>query len=135
MAANDKSVALWTVAYTLLVFGLETTIRSFRRTRFRTRGNWDTLICILTVKVLIVATWVPSLLLPAKNHCLATLIWWTGHYALIGVILGSSLCFIYILSAAIIIIQLVRTVEVDGDERIAATRIVYYLIVGVFIFV
>ena len=85
--------------------------------------------------VLITVTWVPSLLLPAQNHCLATLIWWTGHYAEIGLVLGSSLCFIYILSAAIITIQLVRTIEVDRDERIAATRTVYYLLIGVFILV
>ncbi|KAL9118096.1 MAG: hypothetical protein Q9187_005361 [Circinaria calcarea] len=129
----DEDLALWIVAYTLLVFGLETTIRSFKRIRFRKRGNWDTLICILAVMVLIIATWVPSLLLPAENHCLATLIWWTGHYAEIGLVLGSSLCFIYILSAAIITIQLVRTIDVDRDERIAATRTVYYLIIGVFI--
>ena len=111
----------------MLVFGLETTFRSVRNNRFRARGRYATPVSIAIIAFLVLATWIPSLLLPADDLCLGTLIWWTEKYALIGLILGANIILTYLLSAAVIAMQLLRTNKMDRDERIAATRVVYYL--------
>ncbi|MCJ1312054.1 hypothetical protein MMC25_005728 [Agyrium rufum] len=119
--------ASWLVAYTVVIFGLETTFRSLRSNRFCGRGRWTTPVCLILIVLLESATWLPSFLLPERDKCLGTLIWWTSRYAIIGLILGAGLILTYVLSAAIITIQLLRTSKLDHDERIAATKVVYYL--------
>ena len=111
----------------MLIFGLETTFRSVRSDRFRARSGYATLSCIVIIALLVLATWIPSFLLPAKDICLGSLIWWTEKYSLIGLILGANIILTYVLSAAVITTQLLRTNKMDRDERIAATRVVYYL--------
>ena len=120
------------VTYTTLIFALETTIRSVRRSRFRARGKWDTFICLAAIIFAVTGTFLPALLIPAPDRCLATLIWWTEHYAKVAVVLGLSIIVLFLFSAAIITTQLLRTVKMDRDERIAATRVVYYLVLNVF---
>ena len=71
--------------------------------------------------------WVSAFLLPANDQCGASLIRWTGDYAKLGVILSASIIFTHFVSAWIIITQLLRTVKMDRNERIAATRVVYAL--------
>ena len=123
----DHPLAIWLVAFTMLIFGLETTFRSVRNDRFRARGRYATLSCIVIIVLLVLATWIPSFLLPAKNTCLGSLIWWTEKYSLIALILGANIILTYFLSAVVITTQLLRTNRMDRDERIAATRVVYYL--------
>jgi hypothetical protein len=49
-------------------------------------------------------------------------------YNKIAVALASGFVFTQLLSAAIIAIQLIRTVNIDREERIAATKVVYTLV-------
>ena len=131
----DVFAGIWLVAYAMLVFGLETTFRSLRRTRFRPRGKWDMPICLSIVALLILATFLISLLLPSRGHCSGSLIGWTSHYAEIGFMLGCSLVFLFLLSAVIIVVQLRRTSELDREERAAAMQIVCYLVLTTIIVV
>ena len=119
----------------MLVFGMETMFRSLRRVRFSTRRVWETPLCIIIIIVMTAATWIPSYLDPTKDSCFATLIWWTERYATIGLAICSGLIFTYFLSGTIIFIQLRRSIDVELEERIAATRIVCYLGLSVAIMV
>ncbi|KAL8778205.1 MAG: hypothetical protein Q9213_007513 [Squamulea squamosa] len=96
--------ALWIVPYTILAFGVETTVRSLQGKRFP---------CPTSLGV-----------------CPTTLVWWTINYTDIGLAAGSGLLFCDVVCAIIITLQLMRTVDIDRNQRIAASRAVYYLIVS-----
>ena len=76
---------------------------------------------------MLVLLWIPSLLLPTNDQCTASLVRWTEDYARIGVVLCASIIFTHFVSAWVIITQLLRTIKMDRNERIAATRVVYSL--------
>lgn len=42
---------------------------------------------------------------------------------------------LFALTGIVITIQLFRTIEIEREERIAASRVVYYLLVGVIVMV
>ncbi|KAL9107538.1 MAG: hypothetical protein Q9227_007538 [Pyrenula ochraceoflavens] len=123
--------AIWIVPETLLVFSIEVALRALKRQRFGARGRWNTPICWSIVVILLISTWIPSHVRPAKrDECLGSLIWWASFWADFGVVINSVIIVLYVLAALIITIQLYRTAELDREERIAASRTVYYLAVG-----
>lgn len=65
--------------------------------------------------------------MPSKDLCPGNLSWWTAHYAKIAVVLVSGIIFTHIISVTIIAVQLFKTIKMDRDERIAASRVVYTL--------
>lgn len=69
------------------------------------------------------------------DRCLASLLLWASPWSDIAIILTSTLIFLYIVLGLTLTVQLVRTVKLEREERIAASRIVYYLAVGVAVFV
>lgn len=121
------SSASWIVPYTMLVFGLETTFRSLHRKRFIHRKWWAVLLCVITVLIMILVTWLHSRL--------DSTVGWTGLFANVGLIIGSCVLFTYIVCATAITTQLIRTTSMDTSQRISATRVVYYLIVSSLIMV
>ncbi|KAL9041460.1 MAG: hypothetical protein Q9180_001265 [Flavoplaca navasiana] len=122
--------ALWIVPYTMFVFGLETTVRSLHSKRFPCQKRRSLLCCLVVIPVAILLTWIPSYSSPSKGICVATLVWWTTNYAKIGLIIGSGLLFANVVCAVVITTQLMRTTNIDHDQRIAASRVVYYLILS-----
>ena len=130
-----NSLAMWLVPFTMLVFGIETTLRSLQRIRFRPRGKWDAPICVLVILILLLITFLLPLVLPSRNRCKGFQLWWANHYAEIGLALGGGLILLFLFSATIITIQRRRTVGISNDERIAAIRVVYYLVLSMIILV
>ena len=127
--------ALWIVPYTMLVFGLETTFRSLQRARFHPRGKWNIPLCVAAVPFLTLLTWTPSNFDKSKGPCLASLIWWTVSYSELGIVIGTFLTVTYSLCALVITLQLLRRIKTDRNERIAATRVVYYLVPSIILLV
>ncbi|KAL8808960.1 MAG: hypothetical protein Q9200_003849 [Gallowayella weberi] len=80
------------------------------------------------VMVVIWLTWIPSYIAPSRGICPATLIWWSTHYAKIGLAISSGLLLTFVVGAIMITDHLMRTVELDHNQRISASRVVYYLI-------
>ena len=119
----------------MLVFGLETTFQSLRRSRFPSRNRWQTPSALVIIAMMVFAAWAATNVFPTKGKCLTGLVWWTARYAKLAVVLASGLLALYPVSAVIITIQLVRTIKVDKAERIAATRVVYYLVVNTWLIV
>jgi hypothetical protein len=69
------------------------------------------------------------------NRCFGSLIWFPMRYDLLTLVLLIVLVSLLLLLAAIISIQLMRPADVDLNERIAASRMVYYLLVTEVIYV
>lgn len=123
------------IGYITLVFGIEMAWRSLRPDRFAPRGKWNTTICIAAVSVLLLVTWMPTVAWPMYNRCFGSLIWFSMRYDLLTLIILCILAFLCLLLAAIISIQLMRTPDMDPNERISASRMSYYLIVIALIYV
>ena len=85
---------------------------------------------------MLVVTWVPSQVYKnPKNDCIASLLLWAMPWAEIALFLNSTLVFLYLLTGFLIAYRLSRTATIDRDERIAASRTVYYLAIAVFLMV
>ncbi|KAH7089617.1 hypothetical protein FB567DRAFT_306433 [Paraphoma chrysanthemicola] len=121
--------AIFLVGYITMVFGFETAWRSVKSERFAPRGKWNTTICVAVVSLLLLATWLPTIIWPMFNRCFGSLIWFSMRYDLLTLILLCVLVFMCLLLAAIISIQLMRTSDMTANERISASRIVYFLLV------
>lgn len=128
-------VAIFIIAYVTLVFGIEMTWRAFKSERFAPRGKWTTTICIGVISCLLLLTLLPTLALPMYNRCFGSLIWIPIRYDLIAICALSILVFSFLLLAALISIQLMRTSDVDQNERIAASRMCYFLLTAALVYV
>jgi hypothetical protein len=129
------STAIFIMGYTTLVFGVETAFRAFQSQRFEPRGKWNTPLCIGIIAFMVVLTWIPTIAWPMFNKCFGGLIWFPMRYDLLIFVLLVVLVSLLLLLAAIISIQLMRSSDVDANERIAASRMCYYLLVISIIYV
>lgn len=84
---------------------------------------------------LLVLTWIPTIAWPMFNRCFGSLIWFPMRYDLLTLVLLVVLISLLLLLAAIISVQLMRSAEVDPNERIAASRMCYYLLLTAAIYV
>lgn len=130
------TLAVWIVGFVLLVFATEAVYRGLRKNRFAPRGRWNTPICWTIVVIMLALTSIAPIIRPRRDdRCLASLLLWASPWSDIAIVVTSSLIFLYIVLGLILTVQLVRTVKLEREERIAASRIVYYLALGVVVFV
>jgi len=111
-----------------LVFGLETTIRALKRNRFEPRRKWTTTICIAVVAVLEFLTWLPTVISPSNTKCFGDIIWRPIKYSLVAMVILNVLIVALVVMTIIIGVRLSKTVNIEPAERIAASRMFYYLI-------
>lgn len=128
-------VAIFLVGYITLVFGIEMTWRAFKPKRFAPRGKWNTMICIGVVSFMLLLTWMPTIAWPMYNRCFGSLIWFPMRYDLLMLIILCVLISCLLLLAALLSIQLMRTPNLDPNERISASRMTYFLLVAALIYV
>ncbi|KAF1917891.1 hypothetical protein BDU57DRAFT_180379 [Ampelomyces quisqualis] len=127
--------AIFVVGYITMVFGIEMAWRSVRTERFAPRGKWNTAICIAVVSFLLLLTWIPTIAWPMYNRCFGSLIWFPMRYDVLTLAILSIMVFSCLLLAAIISIQLMRTSNVDHNERVSASRVSYYLLVVALLYI
>ncbi|KAF2274240.1 uncharacterized protein EI97DRAFT_131813 [Westerdykella ornata] len=126
--------AIFLTGYINLAFGFEIALRAFKRERFAPRGKWATSSCIAVVAFLTLITWIPTVAWPMYNRCLGSLIWFSVRYETIAIAILSILVFCLLVLAALISTQLMRTSNVDPNERIAASRMCYYLVMAAVVY-
>jgi hypothetical protein len=129
--AGLTNLALFIVPYLQLVFGLECALRSLRKIPFQARGKYDVTICCVVVVLMLIGTWIPSHLMPQPNICFASLVWFITRYGQLGLILLSLMAGLMIISAIVIFVRLSTVSLIDEHQRIAASRVVYYLVLGI----
>ncbi|TVY51577.1 hypothetical protein LCER1_G007015 [Lachnellula cervina] len=122
--------ALFIVPYIQLVFGIECAIRSLRPRPFQARGKHNVKIYILLIVLMLVGTWIPSNLRKEPDNCFASLMWFITRFGLDGLVLLSMTASLMMISAIIIFFRLSTVNLIDEHQRIAASRMVYYLILG-----
>ncbi|RFU34664.1 hypothetical protein B7463_g1590, partial [Scytalidium lignicola] len=122
--------ALFIVPYIQLVFGLECTVRSMRALPFPPRRKYDVWICLGLVILMLLGTWVPSHIHPEHDVCFASLLWFISRFGVDGLILLSICAGLIFISAITIFFRLSRANSVDRDQRIAASRMVYSLVLA-----
>lgn len=120
--------AIWIVGFVVLVLGIETVYRGLRKDRFASRGRWNIIICWVAVAVMLLLTWIPTRARPrAHDRCRAILLVFALPWADVAFGITLALIILYLAMGAILVAQLLRTVKLDRTERIAASRMVYYL--------
>ena len=127
--------AVWLFSFTVLVFGLETAVRSIRRKPFGARGTLETCLTIGFIVLLTFVLWLSSFLLPAGDTCIGSLVWWTENYALIAIVLVPVIILINSITFTTIVVQLLRTEKMDRKERLMASRVVYTISLSIIILV
>ncbi|KAF2878516.1 hypothetical protein BDV95DRAFT_480361 [Massariosphaeria phaeospora] len=127
--------SLFIIGYITLVFGIEMALRAFKYERFAPRGKWNTPICIGVTSFMLLLTWIPTIAWPMYNRCFGSLIWFPVRYELIAIVILGIMVSVFLILAAAISIQLMRTSKVDQNERIAASRMCYYLLIAAVIYI
>jgi hypothetical protein len=123
--------ALFIVPFIQAIFGLECALRSLRKEPFSARGKYSVPACCGTVALMLIGTWVYSHLVPEPNSCFATLVWYISRYGEESLILLSVSAGLMLFSAITIFVRLSMVTLIDKQQRIAASRIVYYNVLGI----
>jgi len=79
---------------------------------------------------MLVGTWLPSFFVHS-NICFASLVWYVMRYGMLGLKLLITTVALMILLAGIIFVRLSTVRLIDEHQRIAASRMVYYLVLGI----
>jgi len=80
---------------------------------------------------MLIGTWIPSHLMKEPDFCFASLMWFITAYGNLGLELVSIVAALMLISALIIFFRLSTVNLIDEHQRIAASRMVYYLVLGI----
>ncbi|KAK8058315.1 hypothetical protein PG994_008763 [Apiospora phragmitis] len=122
--------AIFIVPFLQVVFALEVTFRGVRSKPFPSRGKWTVAICLASFVIMLLATGLVAFFNAAANICYASLFWFVAKWAQGGFILFTLISAILAASTLTVFIQLTRHATIETTERVLASRMVYYLGVG-----
>ena len=89
------------------------------------------MICFVLIKILLVATGLVAFFIRAPNFCFASLFWFVAKWAEGAFALLAIIDVALVGCIVVIYMKLTRYTTIENSERVGASRIVYYLIVGV----
>ncbi|KAJ3569269.1 hypothetical protein NPX13_g6143 [Xylaria arbuscula] len=122
---------IFIVPYVQVVFSIETASRALSSYPFPPRSKWTVPICLTIVKIALLATGLVTFFIRAPNICFASLFWFVAKWAeggfaiLIGIVLTMVAC------AVTIYLKLTRCSMIEEDERISASRMIYYIALAI----
>ncbi|OAA66106.1 hypothetical protein ISF_03944 [Cordyceps fumosorosea ARSEF 2679] len=121
---------IFIVPYIQFVFGMETTVRAFRRRAFDGFGRWTVSVCVALVVVALAATYAVTRVVQPPNFCFASLFWFVQRYRVECFGLFTAISGSLLLGSLITFVRLYRSSTGSVIERIAASRMVYYMAIG-----
>lgn len=124
-------LALFIVPFIQVVFGIECALRSLRKLPFQARGKYDVTICGVAILLMLIGSWIPTFLKKQTPQCFGSLLWFVTAFGKEGFVVLCVLLGMMILSAVAIYTRLSTVNMVDQHQRIAASRVVYYLVLGI----
>lgn len=80
---------------------------------------------------MLVITSIPTHVRPETDFCFASVAWFVTRYGKLGLILLAACGGLAIISATMIFFRLMALTTIDQHQRIAASRMVYYLVLAV----
>ncbi|EEY18125.1 conserved hypothetical protein [Verticillium alfalfae VaMs.102] len=123
--------AVFIVPYIQFVFGLEVTSRALRQQPFAGRGKWTVAGCLAIVGTLLLITFVVTLFIRPPNFCFGSLFWfvqrWKAGVFILLIIIAATL----LVCTVIIAWRLHNNCQIEESERVAASRMVYYLTMAI----
>jgi hypothetical protein len=108
---------------------VECAVRALKKRAFPSRRKYDVPILLGVVLLMLICTSIPTWVRPQKGSCFASLAWFVWRYGREGLILVVLSLGIAMISASIIFYRLTTITAIDQQERIAASRMVYYHLV------
>ncbi|KAI0471957.1 hypothetical protein GGR56DRAFT_99796 [Xylariaceae sp. FL0804] len=122
---------IFIVPYIQVVFGLEVTFRALRKKPLPSRGKWDVVICLATIKILLLITGLVGFFISAPAFCFASLFWFVARWAEGGFVLLLLIAVVLAICATTLYLRLTRNSTIETTERVTASRMVYYLLIAV----
>ncbi|UQC82722.1 uncharacterized protein CLUP02_08212 [Colletotrichum lupini] len=122
--------AVFIVPYIQLVFALEVAIRSLRKNPLPSRGKWNVTICLAIVGTFLLITYLVTLFVRPPNFCFASLFWFVQRWKEGCFVLLTFISAALLGSALVIFFRLHNNIRIENSERIAASRMVYFLAVA-----
>ncbi|CAK7209165.1 hypothetical protein SCUCBS95973_000358 [Sporothrix curviconia] len=123
--------AVFIVPYIQLVFGVEFAIRGLHKKPFPERGRYTTTICLIALGILLLTNFLVADFIRSPDFCFASLFWFVAIYSRGSFAVFLAIDIILVLCTAIIFIRLTRSTQIDISERVSASRMVYYLAMGI----
>ncbi|KJR81209.1 uncharacterized protein SPSK_01035 [Sporothrix schenckii 1099-18] len=123
--------AVFIVPYIQLVFGVEFAIRGLRKKPFPARGKYTTTVCLIVLGILLLTNFLVADFIRSPDFCFASLFWFVAIYSRGCFAVLLAIDIILVLCTAIIFVRLTRSIKIDISERISASRMVYYLALGI----
>ncbi|PTB62877.1 hypothetical protein BBK36DRAFT_1183782 [Trichoderma citrinoviride] len=122
--------ALFVVPFVQLVFGLESTVQALRRKPFQQRPRWVTVGCLLIVIIGTLLLYVQTRVMRPPDLCYASLFWFVQTWRLEAFALLTIIGCALVIGAIVVFVRLHRDTSIGIIERTAASKMVYYMILG-----
>ncbi|KAL6855766.1 hypothetical protein J3F83DRAFT_454960 [Trichoderma novae-zelandiae] len=122
--------ALFVVPFIQLIFGLESTAQALRRKPFQQRPRWVIVACLVIVTICTLVMYVQTRVMRPPDLCYASLFWfvqtWRFESFALLTIIGCAL----VIGATVVFVRLHRDTSIGIIERTAASKMVYYMMLG-----
>lgn len=125
----SRRLALFLVPFTHLVFGVEVAFRGVR-SHFAPRGKWNITVCLAIVGLMSLVTTIVAAVERAPDFCFASLFWFIRAYAPGGFAVFVTVATTTLIIIGIVFLKLNKSRMVSPTERVAASRMIYYLVLG-----
>ena len=123
---------MFIVPYIQLIFGLEIAMRGLQKKEpFSPRGKWAVTICLTIIGLLILANFLVANFDRAPSLCLKSLFWFVEHYSTACFALLTGIASTLLVCTVIVFVRLHRSTKIEVTERVAASRMVYYMALAV----
>lgn len=122
--------AIFIVPFIQFIFGVETSIRAFRRRAFDSYGKWTTSVCVGLVVASLAATYGVTRVVTPPNFCFASLFWFVQKWRVACFSLFTAIAGSLFIGSAVTFARLFKSTTGGAIERIAASRMVYYMCIG-----
>ncbi|EAQ90590.1 hypothetical protein CHGG_02525 [Chaetomium globosum CBS 148.51] len=123
--------AVFVVPYSHLVFGAEIAIRALQKKPFAPRGKYNVSICLSILAMLLLANFLVADFDQPADFCITSLFWFISHYSVMCFGLLVAIVSTVLASAVTVFLRLHRSIGVEVTARVAASRMVYFLVLGV----
>ncbi|KAK1594878.1 uncharacterized protein LY79DRAFT_578455 [Colletotrichum navitas] len=122
--------AVFIVPYIQLVFALEVAFRSLRKNPLPPRSKWNVTICLATVGTFLLVTYLVTLFVRPPNFCFASLFWFVQRWKEGCFVILTIISVALLASTLVIFFRLHNNARIENSERVAASRMVYFLAVA-----
>ncbi|KAK1989360.1 hypothetical protein LZ30DRAFT_576139 [Colletotrichum cereale] len=122
--------AVFIVPYIQLVFALEVAFRSLRKNPLPPRSKWNVTICLAIVGTFLLVTYLVTLFVRPPNFCFASLFWFVQRWQEGCFVILTLIAVALLASTLVIFCRLHNNVRIENSERVAASRMVYFLAVA-----